>query len=124
MADTVTPKSPEDKYVTAVAAGSAPEAAKKLDADVIKFLRGAYTIKSVHYYRFDPDVPWVAITKDVQNQMLKKSIKRVFYEWFEPGLDLIEVYPQGKTAFAVAMDSKTPPGAESFVGYYVLEDGK
>jgi hypothetical protein len=124
MADTATPKSPDEKYATLVDAKSVPDAAKKLDAEVIKFVRGAYTLKSAHYYRFDADVPWVAITKDVQNQMLKKSVKRIFYEWFEPGYDLIEIYPQGKTAFAVAMDSKTLRGEKNIVGYYVLEGGK
>jgi len=124
MAETRVPKSPQDKYVTEVAAAAAQESAKRLDAELIALLRGGYTIESVHYYRFDPDIPWVAIAKNVQNQMSEVAVSRETLDWAEPGLDFAELYPQGKKAFAVAMLKDTPSNAAKFVGYYLLKSAK
>ena len=52
---------------------------------------------------------WVAISKNVENQMLEKSINRVPFEWTNPDMDFVDVYPQGDSAFAVKV-----------VGYDVL----
>jgi hypothetical protein len=124
MAETITPKPPVENYAKEVAAASSPALAKALDGVVTKYLRGTYKIKSVQYYKFKSDVPWVAISKEVQNQMLEKSVKRSFFDWNEPGIDIIDVYPQGKTAFVIAMDKKALLAKKQFVGYYVVDGGK
>jgi hypothetical protein len=104
---------------------TAGDESKKLDADVIEFVRGRYTIVSARYYRIGADVPWVAISKNVQNQMAEKSIKRVMLDWYEPGIDFVETYPQGQegAAVAVAMPKGAKSSAEKIVGYYVLGPG-
>ena len=63
---------------------------------------------------------WVAISKNVENQMLEKSINRVPFEWTNPDMDFVDVYPQGDSAFAVAMYSKTASSKVKVVGYDVL----
>jgi hypothetical protein len=120
MADTVTPNPPLGDHVKVVdAAGTVAEIAL-LHAEVEQFLRGSYAIKSGNYYRFRGDVPWVAIAKNVHNQMAEKSIQRVIYGWNNPGYDFVEVYPQGDTAFAVAMHARGDAGQGRLVGYFVL----
>ena len=101
---------------------SATEESKKLDAEVAAFLRDKYAIGSARYYRVPGEFPWIAVSKSVQNQMAEKSIQRTMFEWYEPGLDFVEVYPQGKVgaAFAVAMPKGTKSNAEKLVGFYVL----
>jgi hypothetical protein len=124
MADTVTATSPVSEHVKAVEASAAAANAKALDAEVTKFLRKKYAIKSATYYSFGAGIPWVAISKNVQNQMREKSVERVIYDWNNPGIDFVDVYPQGDTAFAVAMYTKTSGSKEKFVGYYVLTTEK
>ena len=58
--------------------------------------------------------------KNVENQMLEKSVHRALFEWNNPGMDFVDVYPQDDRAFAVAMYSKTASSKVKFVGYYVL----
>lgn len=124
MADTVTANPPTGDHVQVVAAADAKADIAVLHDEVSKYLRGKYTIQSGNYYRFSKDVPWVAISKNVENQMAEKSIPRVFYEWNNPGYDFVDVYPQGNTAFAVAMHSKSGPGKSKLVGYFVLTSKK
>jgi hypothetical protein len=95
---------------------------KKLDAEVTAFLRNKYVIASAHYYQTPGEIPWIAVSKSVQNQMAEKSIQRTMLEWYEPGIDFVELYPQGKNgaAFAVAMPKGTKSDADKLVGYYVL----
>jgi hypothetical protein len=101
---------------------SASADSKKLDAEVTAFLRDKYTISSARYYQTPGEIPWIAVSKNVQNQMKEKSIERKLFEWYEPGLDFVEVYPQGKNggAFAVAMPKGTKSDAQKLVGFYVL----
>ena len=120
MADTVTAIPPTGDHVKTVAAADAKADIAMLHDEVSKYLRDKYTIESGQYFRFSKDVPWVAISKNVQNQMVEKSIQRVFFEWDNPGFDFVDIYPQGNTAFAVAMLSKSGPGKPKFVGYFVL----
>lgn len=120
MADTVTAIPPTGDHVKVVAAADAKADIAALHDELTKYLRDKYTIQSGSYFRFSKDVPWVAISKNVQNQMAEKSIERVVFEWNNPGYDSVDVYPQGKTAFAVAMHSKSGPGKPKFVGYFVL----
>jgi hypothetical protein len=105
--------------VKEVAAG---EGSKKLDAEVTAFLRNKHVIASARYYLVPGEYPWIAVSKSVQNQMAEKGIQRVMFDWYEPGLDFVEVYPQGKSgaAFAVAMPKGTKSSAEKLVGFYVL----
>ena len=117
MANPITPKPPSGSYVKAADHGAD---AKALDEELTKYLRGKYLVQSAHYYTFSDDVPWVAIAKNVQNQMQEKSIPKVVYEWNNPGYDLVDVYPQGDTAFAVAILSKTKSGKTKLVGYFSL----
>ncbi|MFZ2266294.1 MAG: hypothetical protein WAV95_01820 [Azonexus sp.] len=120
MAATVTPNPPVGEHVKVVdVAGTAAEVAL-LHGEVAQFLRGSYVIKSGNYYRFRSDVPWAAIAKNVHNQMAEKSIQRVIFSWNNPGYDFVEVYPQGDTAFAVAMHAKGDAGQGRLVGYFVL----
>lgn len=120
MADTITANPPTGDHVKVVDAAGATADIAALVEEVTKFLRGKYAIKSGSYYRFRGDVPWVAISKNVQNQMAEKSIERVIYHWSNPGYDFVDVYPQGDTAFAVGMYSKNGPGKSKLVGYFVL----
>ncbi len=124
MADTVTANPPTGDHVKTVAKADAKADIAALNDEVTKYLRDKYSIESGSYYRFSKDVPWVAISKNVQNQMVEKSIRPVFFEWHNPGYDFVDIYPQGKTAFAVAMLSKSGPGKPKFVGYFVLSTTK
>jgi hypothetical protein len=94
----------------------------KLDADVTALLRDKYAIVSARYYRVAGDVPWLAVAKSVQNQMAQKSIQRTMLDWYEPGIDFIEIYPQGTSgaAFALAMPKGTKTNSDKLVGFYVL----
>jgi hypothetical protein len=120
MADTISANPPTGDHVKVVAAADAKADIAVLHDEVTKYLRDKYTIQSGNYFRFSKDVPWVAISKNVENQMAEKSIERVFFEWNNPGYDFVDVYPQGNTAFAVAMNSKSGPGKPKLVGYFVL----
>ena len=85
-------------------------------------LRNKYAIVSARYYRVAGDVPWLAVAKSVQNQMAQKSIQRTMLDWYEPGIDFIEIYPQGTSgaAFALAMPKGTKTNSDKLVGFYVL----
>ena len=98
------------------------EESRKLDAEATAFFRDHFTIKSARYYRVPGEIPWIAVSKSVQNQMAEKSIRRTMFDWYEPGIDFVEVYPQGSdgAAFAVAMPKGANPGADKLVGFYVL----
>jgi hypothetical protein len=104
----------------------AGDESRKLDTDVTTLLRGKYGIVSGRYFRVAGDIPWVAVAKAVQNEMAEKSIQRTMLDWYEPGIDFLEIYPQGKAgeAFAVAMPKGARSSAEKVVGYYVLGPGK
>ncbi len=101
----------------------ASEQSKKLDADLTAFVRDQYAIRSVHYYEVSGEIPWIAISKSVQNQMAEKSFQRKTFEWWEPGIDFVEVYPQGTQgdAFALAMPKNTRSSANKLVGFYILK---
>ena len=103
----------------------ASEASEKLDAEVEAFLRGQFSIESARYYLVPGDIPWIAVSKSVQNQMAEQSIQRTMFDWYEPGIDFVEVYPQGNSGagFAVAMPQGTNSRAEKLVGFYVLSTG-
>jgi hypothetical protein len=124
VAGTITATPPTGDHVKAVDVASVTADIAALDEEVSKFLRDKYTIKSGNYFRFRADVPWVAIAKNVQNQMAEKSVQRVIYDWNNPGYDFIDVYPQGDTAFAVAMYAKGGAGKTRLVGYFVLATKK
>jgi len=83
-----------------------------------------YTIASARYFAVPGEVPWFAVSKSVQNQMAETSIQRVIFEWNDPGIDFVEVYPQGDGAFAVAMPKGTKSSAEKLIGFYVLRAAK
>ncbi len=102
-----------------VAASASTEA---LDAEVTAFLRGEYAIRSGRYYRAPGEIPWIAISKYVKNQMAEKSVQQTMFEWYEPGLDFIEIYPQGSqgAGFALAMPKGSDPSGEKLVGFYAL----
>lgn len=120
MADTITANPPTGDHVNVVDANDAAAEIAALHEELAKFLRDKYAIKSGHYYRFRADVPWVAISKNVQNQMAEKSVQRVIFDWNNPGYDFVDVYPQGDTAFAVAMYSKSGAKKTRLVGYFEL----
>jgi hypothetical protein len=124
MADTVTASPPTGDHVKVVDVNEASAEIKALDEEVTKFLRGKFAIKSGQYYRFSADMPWVAISKNVQNQMTAKSVTRKIYDWNNPGYDFVDVYPQGEAGFAMAMFSKSGRGEAKLVGYYLLTAGK
>jgi hypothetical protein len=90
----ITPAPPAGADVNALSRESAGPNAKALDAEVTKFLRWEYKIKSVIYYQLNGDIPWIAVSKNVQNQMLEKAVKKKVFAWNNPGIDLIDVYPQ------------------------------
>jgi len=95
---------------------------KKLDQELTTFLRGKYSISSGRYYEVPQEIPIIAVFKSVQNQMAEKSIQRKMFEWHEPGIDFVEVYPQGQdgSAFAVAMPKGTKGNQVKLAGFYVL----
>lgn len=95
---------------------------EKLDAEVTAFLRDKYEIVSASYYELAGEVPWIAISKSVRNQMAAKSIQPVMFDWYEPGLDFVDVYPQGSDgAFALAMPEGSRSAADKLIGFYVLK---
>ncbi|MFO1425028.1 MAG: hypothetical protein U1F70_15520 [Candidatus Competibacteraceae bacterium] len=101
---------------------SASKDSDKLDAEAVAFLRGRFLIESARYYQVPSEIPWIAVSKSVQNQMAQRSIQRKMFEWYEPGIDFVEVYPQGNhgAAFALAMSKGANPSADKLVGFYVL----
>jgi hypothetical protein len=100
---------------------TASENSAKLDAEAKAFLRDQFSIESARYYLVPGEIPWIAVSKSIHNQMAEKSIQRKMFEWYEPGIDFVEVYPQGKnSAFAVAMPKGTNPSANKLVAFYVL----
>jgi hypothetical protein len=100
----------------------ASEDSEKLDAEAIAFFRDQLTIDSARYYQVPGAIPWIAVSKSVQNQMAEKSIQWTMFDWYEPGIDFVEVYLQGNNgaAFAVAMPKGTNLSADKLVGFYVL----
>ncbi|BDC47811.1 hypothetical protein F183_A01270 [Bryobacterales bacterium F-183] len=110
----------EPKPLDGAKATEASEATKKLDAEVTAFLRDKYSIASARYYTVAGEIPWIAVSKNVQNQMAEKGIKKVMFEWYEPGLDFVEVYPQGKQGFALAMPKGRKSDSEKLIGFYTL----
>lgn len=99
----------------------ASENSEKLDADVIAFSQGQFSIESARYYHAPAKTPWLAVSKSIQNQMAEESFHQKIYEWHEPGIDIIDVYPQGNTAFAVAMPKDRDRSADKLIGFYVLK---
>jgi hypothetical protein len=95
-----------------------------LDANLTKYLRKQYNIKSVKYFQVNPDFSWQQVIKPVQNEMSERSIRGVQTDWHSAGIDLIEIFPQGQTAFAVAMMYAEKKGDPHSVGYYILEKQK
>ncbi len=95
---------------------------EKLDAEAMAFFQGRFSIQSARYYQVSGKIPWIAVSKSVQNQMAEKCIERTMFEWYEPGIDFVEVYPQGNAgaAFAVAMPKETDLNADKLIGFYVL----
>jgi hypothetical protein len=93
-----------------------------LDAEVKTFLRDEFTIVSARYFQPASAIPWISISKSVQNQMAEKSVKRTMFEWYEPGLDFVEVYPQEKNrgAFALAIPKESRLDSVRLIGFYVL----
>jgi hypothetical protein len=128
MADTVTPTSPVEAlggvYIKLASASADAKHTKGLDGQLLGILGKQYKIKSAHYYKVARDMSWAAISKNVQNQMLEKSISKGQFAWENPGVTFLEVYPQGTSAFAVAMDASTAKSAQKFIGYFVLEAAK
>ncbi len=49
----------------------------KLDQEVKTFCRGQFAIGSASYYQVAGEIPWLAISKSIQNQMAAKSIGRI-----------------------------------------------
>lgn len=98
------------------------EASKELDAEVTAFFRGRFSIESADYYLVPGEIPWIAVSKFVQNQMKEKSIRRTQFDWYEPGIHFVEVYLQDndRAAFAVAMPEGTNSRTEKLIGFYVL----
>lgn len=96
---------------------------EKLDSEANAFFRNRYTIVSAHYYKVPAELPWIAVSKSVSNQMADKSIQRKLFEWYKLGVDFFDVYPQGNntTAFALAMPKETNFNAEKLVAFYVLK---
>jgi hypothetical protein len=128
MAETATPTSPVEAlggdYIKAASATASAKNAKALDSQVLGLVGKHYKIKSAHYYRVAKDMPWVAISKNVQNQMLEKKVNKGQFAWENPGIVFVEVYPQGTSAFAVAMDGSTAKSVQKFIGYYELSAAK
>ena len=123
--ETIQAKSPIGKYVKNTNVVKSSLEIEEINKEVIKYLRDdSVTIKSSHYYDFSGDVPWVAISKNVQNQMLEKSIPKAKFEWHNPGFDTIDVYQQKDSSFVVALFSKHVSKKTKLVGYYVLKQIK
>lgn len=102
--------------------GSSHNVGKKaLDAQVTKIFGSKYVISSSQYFAVSVDVPWVAISKNVQNQMLERSISQAHYGHENPGIVLIDFYPQPHGAFVLAMDKSSSHQGEKLVGYFVLQ---
>jgi hypothetical protein len=112
----------QPKLVNGMKEVPASEDSEKLDAEALAFFRDQFSIDSARYYQVPAEIPWIAVSKSVQNQMAELSIQRTMFEWYEPGIDFIEVYPQGNdaSAFAVAMPKGTNPSADKLVGFYGL----
>ena len=102
--------------------GSSHNVGKKaLSAQVIEIFGSKYTISGSHYFAVSADVPWIAISKNVQNQMLERSIHQSHYDKADPGIVLVDFYPQPHGAFVLAMDKGSSRESEKLVGYFVLQ---
>ena len=112
----------QPKPLDGMKAIAASEETKKLDQEVTGFLRGRYAIEKAKYYRAPASMAWIAISKNVQNQMAAKSIKPIMFEWYEPGIDFVEIYPQGEkgAGFALAAPRDMQFEGEKLLAFYVL----
>jgi len=122
------PKSPVETMDTKLAK-PAPDAAqlketKALDAQVSSIFRNGYSVASSNYYHVAANVTWASIEKNVQNEMQEHSISKSRYDGENPGIVLIDFYPQRDGAFVVAMDNTTASKDEKLIGYYVLKATK
>ncbi len=128
MAETATPTSPVEalgaEYIKAAPASANAASVKALNGQLQALVGKQYKIKSATYYKVAKDIPWIAIAKNVQNQMLEKSVKKGDFPWENPGITYVDVYPQGTSAFALAMDTSSAKKAQKFIGYYVLGPAK
>ncbi len=118
MKQTEQPKTPQSEYFKPTVSNAGTKA---LDEKLVKYLRSQYKIQSATYFQANPDFSWQQVVKPVQNEMAEKSIRGIQFDWHSAGLDLVEIFPQGQTAFAVAMEYAEKKGGTHLVGYYVLE---
>ncbi|RYE92528.1 MAG: hypothetical protein EOO77_46670 [Oxalobacteraceae bacterium] len=107
--------------VKQVTGQSRDERNKALDTRVTATFGGKYQIASSRYFSVSTDVTWLAVSKNVQNQMLERSMNRGHYDKENPGILLIDFYPQPHGAFVLAMDANSGKQGHKLVGYFVLK---
>jgi hypothetical protein len=124
MSDVQQPKLLDEALGSALvkrASGPSHNAGRKaLEAQIAKTFGAKYAISSSQYFVVSPDVLWVAASKNIQNQMLERSIGRAHYDGENPGVVLIDFYPQPHGAFVLAMDKGASGRNEKLVAYFVL----
>lgn len=91
-----------------------------LDALVEKTLGDGYVVESSRYFSVPADVAWIAISKNVQNQMHEHSVARGHYDKEQPGITLLDFYPQPHGAFVLATDKGSGRQGDRLIGYYSL----
>ncbi len=100
-----------------------------LKAKLIEYLRGSYRITQSGFEKQDSYSSWSQVSLFVANERGAiepgrtggANLERP--EWYQPGFDLIDVYPANKKygAFAVAMSYTPMADGNKLVGYFTIE---
>jgi hypothetical protein len=87
--------------------------AKALHDNLVRYLRGRYTIANARYFEMDKILSWMPVSKFVQNTRTEKRMAGTL-AWMPEGKvtdDNVDLYPSDKAGFAVSMaDARLPNG--------------
>ena len=110
-----------DKSILAAPAGTVAERkdvdvgapAKALHDNLVRYLRGRYTIAHARYFEVDKILSWMPVSKFVQNTRTEKRMPGTL-AWMPEGKatdDNVDLYMVDKGGFAVSMaDARLPNG--------------
>ena len=102
--------------------GPSHDAGKKaLDIQITGIFGSEYMLSSSHFFTVSADVSWIAISRNVENQMSEHSVRRAHYDKENPGVVLVDFYRQPHGAFVLAMDGTRRNQDDKLVGYFILQ---
>ena len=93
--------------------------AKALHDNLVRYLRGRYTISTVRYFEVDKILSWMPVSKFVQNTRTEKKIPGALSSMPEGKTsdDNVDLYVADKAGFAVSMAETRLPNGNRLVIY-------